>query len=663
MKIAERDFYFYIRTRNILFYLGFVFIYFKTYKYKRFLYFFRKKQFVGENTDPTDNPAKLNIFDSIYEYIKIYPEDMLVVFFLAISLFLILRIRKTIIREMLKALYFVIGLLILTILFFDSQIYKVFNVGINLEFIYIGVNWPGTLLQGKSEYSSPSRLIRYGILFVFIITSFTYLLYSNRFVHTIWSKSRQIKRINPIKFLIALVIILCIVPLPLLRPLDGIQKMSFTPILKDITETILTSSSQTKELKNYIKTYPLNKTYFNQKTGVQNLNIKDSNVIIILLESTSFKYFYNSRYRYKLFPYLSKLHESSNTIKVNTYYTNVPHSSVARGTLITGNYSRPDRFFRDYEVYNPTNLIRVFKESGHNAYFLHTCNLKFENQREYFTKFGLNVLDGKWFKKKIKTSEPRVGWGYDDMRLVDVGMKELLEKNKNNRFIVFFSFILPHWPYGVPKHYKNPELKPLLKKKPRVFKKYIRSISYQDVVIRNLMDQLKANKLLQNTLILVISDHGESFNEHGYQFHNVSLYNEEIKTIFFMNHPKFKKSKIKSLEIGSHVDVFPTIMDIFGQKSNQKIHGLSLFNQDIQRKIHFHSWTRQINSAFIKNNVKYIYNSLSKNLKKFDLIKDPEELNPEILDTNTNKAIIEELKNSRRAIILNYNNNHIEEKK
>jgi len=88
-------------------------------------------------------------------------------------------------------------------------------------------------------------------------------------------------------------------------------------------------------------------------------------------------------------------------------------------------------------------------------------------------------------------------------------------------------------------------------------------LNYQDYVSKKFMSRLAETNVLENSLIIVMADHGESFKEHGYKKHNFSLFNEEIRVPFFMIHPSFEKSKIKKISSGNHVDVFPTIMDIF----------------------------------------------------------------------------------------------------
>ena len=53
---------------------------------------------------------------------------------------------------------------------------------------------------------------------------------------------------------------------------------------------------------------------------------------------------------------------------------------------------------------------------------------------------------------------------------------------------------------------------------------YDASISYIDEQISDLFKQLEAAGLLKNTLVVVTSDHGQEFQEHGFMFHGKGLY-------------------------------------------------------------------------------------------------------------------------------------------
>jgi arylsulfatase A-like enzyme len=92
------------------------------------------------------------------------------------------------------------------------------------------------------------------------------------------------------------------------------------------------------------------------------------------------------------------------------------------------------------------------------------------------------------------------------------------------------------------------------------------------------IDFLKNHNLYQNSMIILVSDHGEEFFEHERWAHGSDLYNEQIKIPLLI---KFPGQKYKGKVINENVsllDVLPTIMDFYGIKYPKKIRGESLIS-------------------------------------------------------------------------------------
>jgi len=63
---------------------------------------------------------------------------------------------------------------------------------------------------------------------------------------------------------------------------------------------------------------------------------------------------------------------------------------------------------------------------------------------------------------------------------------------------------------------------------------------------------------MENTIIVILGDHGEEFNEFGRFAHSYSLKNVQTSTPFIMHMPGVNNIKYN---ITSHADIMPTIMD------------------------------------------------------------------------------------------------------
>jgi arylsulfatase A-like enzyme len=109
---------------------------------------------------------------------------------------------------------------------------------------------------------------------------------------------------------------------------------------------------------------------------------------------------------------------------------------------------------------------------------------------------------------------------------------------------------------------------------------YDGEITYHDDQLVALEAKLKDLELLEETLIIVTSDHGEEFFDHGSAGHGHSMYEELLHVPLIArlpgNQTPADKSAFRDSEEASLVDVFPTACDILGIECPSDIEGRSL---------------------------------------------------------------------------------------
>ncbi len=87
---------------------------------------------------------------------------------------------------------------------------------------------------------------------------------------------------------------------------------------------------------------------------------------------------------------------------------------------------------------------------------------------------------------------------------------------------------------------------------------------------------LKQAGIYERSLIVLISDHGEEFAEHGGWFHGHSLYREIYHVPFFIKFPGQAYAGRRCREFVSMCDVLPTVLDQLRIPLPQGIDGVSL---------------------------------------------------------------------------------------
>jgi len=150
-----------------------------------------------------------------------------------------------------------------------------------------------------------------------------------------------------------------------------------------------------------------------------------------------------------------------------------------------------------------------------------------------------------------------------------------LETDRTSPFLLFVHTYQPHVPYWPPKRFAkmfsngysgnrswNPQL--AVSETDRVHSEalYDGEIAYTDEVVGNFFAKLRSMGLMESTVIILFSDHGEEFWEHGGYEHAKTLYDEVLHVPLFI---RLVGDDPPSGRIGRQVsltDVYPTVVEI-----------------------------------------------------------------------------------------------------
>lgn len=105
---------------------------------------------------------------------------------------------------------------------------------------------------------------------------------------------------------------------------------------------------------------------------------------------------------------------------------------------------------------------------------------------------------------------------------------------------------------------------------------YDGGIYYTDQQIQNLLDELDKRGILDNTIVMITSDHGELFGEHGLWEHHNSLYKPVIYVPMIIWHPSSVPQNVRIDTPISNAAVPATILDMLGEPGQDIFPGPSL---------------------------------------------------------------------------------------
>jgi hypothetical protein len=158
--------------------------------------------------------------------------------------------------------------------------------------------------------------------------------------------------------------------------------------------------------------------------------------------------------------------------------------------------------------------------------------------------------------------------------------------------------------------------------------KYDGEIAYTDKHLGRLLDYLARSSQGARTVIIVTSDHGEGFNEHGYINHGMTLYKELLHVPLLVYVPDIEPHVVDGPV--SVIDVLPTVADLAGAPwRDLAIEGESLVPQifyarDARQRVVFAetNYPEPIRAA-IADDYKLIFNMKNNVYQLYDLKKDP----------------------------------------
>lgn len=171
-----------------------------------------------------------------------------------------------------------------------------------------------------------------------------------------------------------------------------------------------------------------------------------------------------------------------------------------------------------------------------------------------------------------------------------------------------------------------------------VSNKYDETIKIVDNEIGRLYKFLKTEKLLENTIIVILGDHGDIIHEHGIYFSHCGLFDGSVRAPLIIKLPGFKHAETS--EMVQNIDIVPTLLDFLGKKSKSKLDGVSLIpliksGKKVRDKVMLFDALANDVTAVRTDDTKIIsakdnFCNLCKaqhhyNTEEYDLIKDPNE--------------------------------------
>jgi arylsulfatase A-like enzyme len=159
--------------------------------------------------------------------------------------------------------------------------------------------------------------------------------------------------------------------------------------------------------------------------------------------------------------------------------------------------------------------------------------------------------------------------------------------------------------------------------------RYLAEVSEMDAELGRLLARLRAEELLERTLVCVTADHGEAFGEHEELTHGAFCWNTTLRVPLVIRHPGRERAGERTQQLVSLVDLAPTLADALGARLAPDVDGRSLLApRESEHGAYFESYAGYLAfgwspiAGWIDSYGKYVHSSRP---ELYDLAKDPGE--------------------------------------
>jgi arylsulfatase A-like enzyme len=291
----------------------------------------------------------------------------------------------------------------------------------------------------------------------------------------------------------------------------------------------------------------------------------------------------------------------------------------------------PKLNFRDFTAEYPaverTSIAAVFRDRGYRTAFMTSSDLSWAGWDAFLPSRGfVDVRDD----HALACSEEVSSWGVEDRCLVD-GLIDYVTRDRSRPFFAMGWTQQTHHPYepspGVPllDLWQNREPVP----DDYDLQRYLNVIHETDRQLGRLFDAVRRAGLGDDTMIVVVGDHGQAFGyPHDSYLQGRTAYEEDVHVPMMIWWPRRYRAETHAPVIGGHVDVALTIAELAGVPPAPDWLGRSLLDPMHPPRAYFYVAQDEFKLGVRENEWKYIYDLRAGTDEMYDVVRDPDERHP-----------------------------------
>lgn len=261
-------------------------------------------------------------------------------------------------------------------------------------------------------------------------------------------------------------------------------------------------------------------------------------------------------------------------------------------------------------------MFRTLATSGFDTCFINARRDDSWLETKRWRKYRSIILDG---IQRIDHTEGDALWDAD--KVTDRAIEYLSQLDARTQHATWVHYLDPHEP----------------RKKMAPFDfgdtasdKYDTEVAFSDREVGRLLDWMQTTGRLGDTVVVLVADHGEGFQDHGMDLHGNRPYNEQIHVPLMFWAPDVPPSRSTTpVEL---MDIAPSVLSYFGVPSIPGAEGEDILRRPLrERTIHSETPLNLVEVSFFAFAVtdgdwRYIWDVRGNTVELYNLAEDPREL-------------------------------------
>lgn len=313
--------------------------------------------------------------------------------------------------------------------------------------------------------------------------------------------------------------------------------------------------------------------------------LTDGNVLIICIDSLRADHLGCYKYKRDATPCIDKV--AKDGVLFTSAISQAPWTKPSVASLFTSMYMSVHNVWygykdtKDYAIScrlsgDIVTLAEILKIHGYETA---AFGQKLHLHKEFGFKQGFDLLNMSLGKSASITNNV-ISW---------------LHRRQPNKFFVYIHYDDAHFPYNPPDKFKmydvyksnanvtgenfksirSGEIKLSKEDINHIIASYDGEIRCVDEKIGLLLKQLEGMGYGNNTLVIILADHGDEFLEHGGVAHGHTLYEELLRVPLIMKGPTIPKN-VQINGLAQSIDIAPTVLDVLDLQPDKEMEGKSL---------------------------------------------------------------------------------------